>query len=84
MEINIKNMGDLFYCPFCGEHTLEVYMKNSPWFFSCINCGKTIFMTDKKIFDEMNKELEETYKKEKEMAVKTAFKKASLKEENKD
>jgi len=69
---NLSKPSGYLYCPTCGELSLEVYL-NSPWFFRCESCEETIFMTKKEIFDDMNKELEETYKKEKKEAIEEAI-----------
>ena len=62
----------ILYCPHCGKEELEGY-EDRPFFFLCHNCDKAMFMTEKSIFDDMNKELEQIYKKEKEEAVKKAI-----------
>ncbi len=69
---NFKPVDGYMYCPSCGEPELGVYF-NSPWFFRCEECGNVIFMTSKELFDDMNTQLEETYKKEKADAVKNAL-----------
>lgn len=71
------NQKYLLFCPYCGKETLEGY-SDRPFFFACTECNEAIFMTSKKNFEDMNKELEEVYKKEKSEAIKEALESASL------
>lgn len=50
------------YCPACGIKSLKTY--GFFGIFKCENCGNTIFMVPKIIFDKMMKKIDENHQKE--------------------